>query len=385
MVLVDINQKVKIVIITRFGINMKDKEWYDYRYIVHKTFGQSCVLNQTNKDFEWIICLDKEPPKDFMEKMKIDFKNHNNIHLLHINKNFIKEYRAYIENNILNQNTERLILIRKDDDDAIYTKTIENIYQYLQNNYINLHFINEENPNMSYVCEFREGWFWGDKIINLFINDKSIIDELYYSRQGNNEIKIYYKNNYIQSVGPQKIYGDINKQLELLKEKINKNKNKTFIPFAIINNNECGYQYRYENCINKLYLSKIPSGAIAIYSILPTKNKKITNFIDCMHDNRWGHTRMYKTKGILFNNFKTEPFWIFVRGLVNDSGESIKYAYLINKEYLILDDNIIKVFNININYLKQFNILNDKMNNRSITKFKYVVDKNIKMLKDNII
>ncbi len=375
----------KVVIITRFGINMKDKEWYDYRYIVHKAFGQSCILNQTNQNFEWLICLDSNPAEDFLLKLKNDFSNKycKNIHLLHIQKNFILEYRNYIEENILTNETNKLIIVRKDDDDALNVNFIENIYNYLQNNEIKLHFIEENNPNMKRVQEWRDNWSWGDKIIDLFDNKQEIINQLFFSNDGNKEIKVYYKNDYIQSFGHSNKYGSCENQLLTFKNSVEKNIDKSFTPFAIINNPSFGFQYRYEENKDKFYKSDIPGTSVGIYSILPTKDKKITNYRDCMYENRWGHTKIFKTKGAKFNNININNIsnYIFVRGLINDCGEDIKDRYWIDNEVINLTNDIINDFSINKKFLQEFKDMNKKYNNVSVQKFKYVVDKNIKNIK----
>ena len=43
---------LQVVIITRFGIHMKDEEWYKHRYVVHRTFGQLCVMEQSNQKYD---------------------------------------------------------------------------------------------------------------------------------------------------------------------------------------------------------------------------------------------------------------------------------------------------------------------------------------------
>lgn len=375
-----IMEPTKIVIITRFGIGMKDKEWYDYRYVVHKAFGQSCILNQTNQNFEWLICLDSQPPEDFLLKLKDDFKNCKNVHLLHIKKKFINEYRNYIEENILAKETEKLIIMRKDDDDALNINFIENIYEYLRNNEINLHFIEEDNPNMTRVQEWRDNWSWGDKIIDLFDNKPEIINQLFFSRDGNKEIKVYYKHDFIQSFGSSKEYGNVNSQLLTFKNNVEKNIDKSFTPFAIINSPSLGYQYKYENNQDQFYKSVIPGTSVGMYSILPIKNKKITNYRDCMYENRWGHTQVSKTKGTKFNTIEIINNYIFVRGLINDCGGDVKRAYLIDNDYININSDIISIFSINKQYLERFKMLNNKLNNVSIQKFYRVVDYNIRNL-----
>ena len=125
---------VKVVMITRFGVGMKDKEWYDYRYNIHKAFGQSCMLNQTNQNFEWILCLDTDPPEDFLRKLEDDFRESKNVHLLRIQKRWVAEYRQFIHDNILTAQTQKLVLVRRDDDDAVNINYVQRIYDFLQNN-----------------------------------------------------------------------------------------------------------------------------------------------------------------------------------------------------------------------------------------------------------
>ena len=374
---------LQVVIITRFGIHMKDEEWYKHRYVVHRTFGQLCVMEQSNQKYDWIICLDKEPPSWFVKELTENIKYHTNIHLLHIQNDFIQEYRNYIDTHILKNSTKEIAMVRKDDDDAISHDFIETIYKEWEENHQPLFYM-EPEPNQPTIKEWRGKWTLGDKVISLFENDKDILSHLFYWKKKDNSITIYFKNEFVYFIPHVNRWDD--QDLEKLKVCVNTFRDKSFLPMGRIVNHAMGYQYIFKENQHALYKSRIPGTSVGLYSILPVSNGKLSQFKDCMYDDCHGHLRKHLTKGVSFTNYSnSETKYIFVRGLINDSVTEVKSSFCIEKPEYGLSSAIIKEFKINQEFLSEFieQIQNTENSKVRFEKFKYMVDKNIKNLKTN--
>ena len=247
-------ESVKVVVVTRFGVGMKDKAWYDYRYNIHKAFGQACMLDQTNQNFEWIICLDTDPPADFIQKLEEDFKDRDNIHLLRIKRRWTDEYRSFINEHILTDETEKLVCTRRDDDDAVDINFIQNIYNFLQNNEVELHFIPEklsvsDDELTARVCPFKPRWnarpskfHWGKLIREFFQDSPDALKYLFYGKSGT-DIRVYYKNSFVGDVGRIAKHGEVGAQLQKLGEAVDGLRESEFIPFAIMNHYHGGFVF----------------------------------------------------------------------------------------------------------------------------------------------
>jgi hypothetical protein len=337
--------RVKVVLITRFGIGIKESKWYDYRYIVHKTFGQSCILNQTNQNFEWLICLDSNPPNDFYLQLKQDFKNKTNVHLLRIESNFVKEYREFIENNILDIETEKIVFVRHDDDDALHVDYIKTIHEQIENKNELLHFIEESDKTMSRIQQLRNNSHWGRLIQEHF--KSSLNDFIFFGKNSENDVKVYYKNKYMTTVGRIAKFGSVQSQLENLEQKIEKESQSDFIPFASIHSYKKGYVYNKDGNHN-LYEINLECNAQALFSILPTRNQKISNFRDCMYEAGESHMNLHRLKGIAYycHNDQSENY-IIVRSFINDSYGGGNYnKYIPNFNPLVFSKRIQNIFSI---------------------------------------
>lgn len=336
---------VKVVIITRFGIGVTKKDWYDYRYVVHKTFGQSCILNQSNLHFEWLICLDSNPPKDFYSKLSNDVKEYKNVHLLHVQKNFVNEYRDYIEKNILENDTKKVVFVRHDDDDGIPTDFVQKIHDQLIAEDELLYFIEESDKTMNRIQQLRDNCHWGKLIQNYF--QPNICDCIFFGKNAKNNVKVYYKNKYVATVGKISEFGPVDVQLKNLEKEIEKESTAAFVPFVSIHSYSRGYVYNKDGN-HTLYKINLECNAQAIYSILPVKAKRISHFRDCMYEAGESHMNLYRLKGVAYychDNLK--ECYLIVRSFINDSLGGDAYNKYIPEFYpLVLSDRLLELFSI---------------------------------------
>ena len=360
--------------VTRFGIGMKDKEWYDYRYTVHKAFGQACMLNQTNQNFDWLICLDGSPPEDFLQKLQDDFKDSKNVHLLRIEKGeyWVDNYRSFINDNLLAEGTEKLVLIRKDDDDALNIDFIQNIYGFLENNEVKLHFIEDEGPTAKRIQPMIGCTSWTRRILEFFKDSPDIIKYLFFAK-ADNDVNIYYKNNFVTCVGRISKYGKVDFQLQEMNRIINTMKDSAFTPYACINSNSHGLIFNKDGQGN-LHRTVVECSSFGLYSILPIKNKKMSQFRDCVYESSVGHSAHHAIRGTVYNNVETDSQFLAVRTEVNDSYGSA--LGLISSTSLDLDTNWKRTFGINDEDLHLYKAL--RTNYKIIRK---AVERNIENLR----
>ena len=339
---------VKIAVVTRFGIGMKDKEWYEYRYNVHKTFGQLCMLDQTNQDFEWVICLDTNPPAEFLRKLEDDFKGRSNVHLLRIKKDWIAEYRDFINDHILTADTQKLVLVRRDDDDGVPINFIHDIYDFLQNNDVQLHFVPEKH-NADDGCLTRRmgplntSFHWGRLITTFFHDRPEILKYIFFARSGADTI-MYYKNTYIGNVGRIAKYGTVDAQLRKLDSRIEGLRDSGFTPYLYINQNTGGFVFNRKG--GNEFESLAGFTHSTLYSILPVENNRLTAFRDYMYDTSKTHHGVC-TCGIeaVYNSITTPGQFIYVRTQVNDCLGGMK-ASISTGEPHELNDSLKKTFSI---------------------------------------
>ena len=316
-------ESVKVVVVTRFGIGMKDKAWYDYRYNIHKAFGQACMLDQTNQNFEWIICLDTDPPADFLQKLEEDFKDRKNVHLLRIKHRWADEYRSFINETILTDETEKLVFARRDDDDAVNINFIQNIYDFLQNNEVQLHFVPEkhsvhDDELTARVRPLQATFHWGKLIREFFQDSPDTLKHLFYGRVGT-DIRVYYKNSLVGDVGRIAKHGKVDAQLQKLGDSIDGLRKSSIVPFTVINHYHGGFIFNAKG--RNQFWPHHGTLAVACYSILPVENKRMTSFQDSIYENVFGHTQFdHCGPGITYNKMAAPAQYIYIRTQVNDCG-----------------------------------------------------------------
>lgn len=116
-----------ILIITRFcietparflkKINYNDLPKIYFRLLLLETFSLPSILNQKDKNFKWIILLDKRLPVIIKTRLEYLSKKHVNIFCKYHSGEKIDNVSFYSE--FLNDKNKNLITIRLDDDDSL--------------------------------------------------------------------------------------------------------------------------------------------------------------------------------------------------------------------------------------------------------------------------
>ena len=289
--------------------------------------------------------MDSNPPDDFYLKLKKDFAGKNNIHLLRIQSNFIEEYREFIENNILDSETEKIVFVRHDDDDALHVDYTKTIHEQIETENEFLHFIEETDESMSRIQQLRNNCHWGRLIQEHF--ESTINNLIFFGKNTENDVKVFYKNKYMTTVGKISKFGSVQSQLENLQQKIEKESKSDFIPFASVHSYKKGYVYN-KNGNHNLYKIHLECNAQALFSILPTRKKKISNFRDCMYEAGESHMNLHRLKGIAYYCHDDQPEnYIIVRSFINDSqGGDFYNKYIPNLDPLLFCKRIQSIFSI---------------------------------------
>lgn len=150
-----------ILLITRFSLNLGmhtsnlfDVDRLNFRLEIFSKITLLSIINQSFKDFKWIILYDKQLPLEILDKLKILIEPYNFIYLEEYtgwNKGYLNPYNKYLNN-------DYVITIRIDDDDGITKKFIENVYnkaKKFKNDFLLISHIN--GLYWSYSCNLDYG------------------------------------------------------------------------------------------------------------------------------------------------------------------------------------------------------------------------------------
>ncbi|MGN6267192.1 MAG: glycosyltransferase [Ginsengibacter sp.] len=121
---------------TKSGLDLLSEAWLNDRFEKFESYCLPSVLNQKNKNFKWLIFLDKLTPSKYLSKIEKLQKTYPGIHCYFING--ITELNdAFKEaiNTLIDKNKDWIITTRLDNDDAIH----ENFVEEIQNNFTPQH------------------------------------------------------------------------------------------------------------------------------------------------------------------------------------------------------------------------------------------------------
>jgi len=131
----------KFILITRFNVPSTEwgkvsKEWMEERINIFKTFCLPSVVNQTDKDFEWLIYFDPKTKTKYTKQLK----KHNFIHIKRAESQDQFRKRAKKDSKEICECGDTLITGRLDNDDVIskdYVKESkkikkEGVYRYVK-------------------------------------------------------------------------------------------------------------------------------------------------------------------------------------------------------------------------------------------------------------
>ena len=125
---------------------------------------------------------------------------------------------------------EKVIFVRHDDDDAIPTDFVQKIHDQLTKENELLYYIEESDETMHRIQQLRDNCHWGRLIQNYF--QPKICDSIFFGKNAENNVKIYYKNKYVATVGKTLQFGPVDAQLKNLEKQIEKESAACFVPFV---------------------------------------------------------------------------------------------------------------------------------------------------------
>jgi hypothetical protein len=122
-------------LITRFSVefeymrttNTFDRKRLDSRFHLFKNICYPSVMNQINKNFTWLILIDRKLPNNYIDLLYSIIHKNTKIN--------IKVIEWDVKNSLgnldwINPNTDNVMTTRLDDDDAMHPNTIDVIQQY---------------------------------------------------------------------------------------------------------------------------------------------------------------------------------------------------------------------------------------------------------------
>ena len=112
------------------GQSTRDEKWLQHRFALFEKFCLPSVLNQSNKEFNWLIYVDREAPVYYYDQLKTSVQNHPNIHIYQVSDH--KECLQHVDQILSKSTTPYVITSRLDNDDAIGI----NFIQTVQDNFI---------------------------------------------------------------------------------------------------------------------------------------------------------------------------------------------------------------------------------------------------------
>jgi len=146
---------MKHFLLTRFNLKNKNwtktnngvhkgltEQWLDQRFDLFKTYCLPSVINQTNKNFVWILIFDVDTPLKYQKEINRLTKEHINFKIIYADgfnellpaiKSEIKTHIEKVDNHIIST--------RLDNDDTIhkdFIKTIQDLYKPIENLVIDL-------------------------------------------------------------------------------------------------------------------------------------------------------------------------------------------------------------------------------------------------------
>jgi hypothetical protein len=165
-----IKQKVKNMkhyILTRFALSgkkVKSRKWINQRLHILKNLTHPSIMNQTNKNFEWIIFSNE---KYLNKKQKKELEKLNNEYCINIFKEDIsRNWANYSLDYINNQNIKKneiIITTRLDSDDLLSNTFVESIQNYF----------NSSETKIPYVLNFTCGYVFNYKNKNFKVRKQT--------------------------------------------------------------------------------------------------------------------------------------------------------------------------------------------------------------------
>lgn len=105
----------------------RDETWLEDRFNLFQKFCLPSILHQSNKDFQWLIYVDRETPEKYYNQLNALIQNIPNIKLYGVPDH--KECLHHIDQILTQATTPYVITSRVDNDDALGVHYIETVQE----------------------------------------------------------------------------------------------------------------------------------------------------------------------------------------------------------------------------------------------------------------
>lgn len=118
------------------------EDWLNHRFFLFENYCLPSVINQTNKNFIWLVAFDIDTPEAFKKRIKSSFRNHTNFYPLFIDG--FNNLQPSIEENIKRLTAKQdkyIVTTRLDNDDILhkdFIRTIQHLFVATPNTVIDL-------------------------------------------------------------------------------------------------------------------------------------------------------------------------------------------------------------------------------------------------------
>lgn len=131
-------------LITRFNIRIasmltkqldvldvsRDERYLEERFRLFFSYTVPSVINQTNKNFEWVILFSDNTPKKFKGRISELTDQNSFIHIIYVKDD--EDSMVLLNNYIMKKKCDWIITSRVDNDDALALTFIDSIQLYVQ-------------------------------------------------------------------------------------------------------------------------------------------------------------------------------------------------------------------------------------------------------------
>ncbi len=119
---------------TRSGHKVLTEEWLEHRFYLFETFTLSSILNQTSKNFKWLIFFDINTPEKYRTRAKINFEKYDFIEIFYIDgiESLMPTLKIFFDQE--SYHNRKLITTRLDNDDALHKNFTATVQKHFKDN-----------------------------------------------------------------------------------------------------------------------------------------------------------------------------------------------------------------------------------------------------------
>lgn len=117
-----------MLVVTRFGIGIRDPAWYEHRLALLEAITRSSLLAQTDQDFEWVVVVDPELARPARSKLTEALSPFGDRAHVRGHGEILSALRELVVARRLLDQTGCLLVGRIDDDDAWARDTVSEVH-----------------------------------------------------------------------------------------------------------------------------------------------------------------------------------------------------------------------------------------------------------------